>query len=88
MSHLDQEHLRTVLLDTKNRVQAICTVYIGSLNASMVRVGEIFKDTAGELGVSVLLSNRPYPPAPSLRNFTEIGWSDLAYRLRRHATHF
>ena len=43
MSHLDQEHLRTVLLDTKNRVQAISTVYIGSLNASMIRVGEVFK---------------------------------------------
>ncbi len=43
MSHLDQEHLRTVLLDTKNRVQAISTVYIGSLNASLIRVGEVFK---------------------------------------------
>ena len=36
MSHLDQEHLRTVLLDTKNRVQAISTVYIGSLNTSLI----------------------------------------------------
>ena len=44
MSHLDQEQLRTVLLDTKNRIQAISTVYIGSLNASMVRVGEVFKE--------------------------------------------
>jgi DNA repair protein RadC len=44
MSHLDQEHLRTVLLDTKNRIQAISTVYIGSLNTSMVRVGEVFKE--------------------------------------------
>jgi len=26
MSHLDQEHLRTVLLDTKNRVQGISTL--------------------------------------------------------------
>jgi DNA repair protein RadC len=55
MSHLDQEQLRTVLLDTKNRVQAISTVYIGSLNTSMVRVGEIFKEAlklqvAGQLG--------------------------------------
>ena len=44
MSALDHEQLRTVLLDTKNRVQAICTVYVGSLNTSMVRVGELFKD--------------------------------------------
>jgi DNA repair protein RadC len=44
MSHLDQEHLRTVLLDTKSRVQKITTVYIGSLNTSLVRVGELFRD--------------------------------------------
>ncbi len=43
MSHLDQEQLRTVLLDTSNRVQSIETIYVGSLNASMVRVGEVFK---------------------------------------------
>ncbi len=43
LSYLDQEQLRTVLLDTKNRVQCIPTIYIGSLNASMVRVGELFK---------------------------------------------
>ncbi|NJN17339.1 MAG: hypothetical protein HC822_14245 [Oscillochloris sp.] len=59
MGHLDQEHLRTVLLDTKNRVIAIHTVYIGSVNSASVRVGEIYKDTAGELG---LLS----PPATSM----------------------
>jgi DNA repair protein RadC len=28
MSHLDQEHLRTVLLDTKNRIQEISTLII------------------------------------------------------------
>jgi DNA repair protein RadC len=43
MGHLTQEELRTVLLDTKSRVQDIVTVYRGSLNASMIRVGEIFK---------------------------------------------
>jgi hypothetical protein len=32
MGYLDQEELRTVLLDTKNRVQDIVTVYRGSLN--------------------------------------------------------
>ena len=34
MSALDQEHLRTVLLDTKNRVQTIVTVYVGSVNTA------------------------------------------------------
>jgi DNA repair protein RadC len=43
LGYLDQEQLRTVLLDTKNRVQSIPTIYQGSLNASMVRVGELFR---------------------------------------------
>lgn len=43
MGHLDQEELRAVLLDTKNRVQDIVTVYRGSLNTSLIRVGEVFK---------------------------------------------
>ena len=67
MSHLDQEHLRTVLLDTKNRVQAISTVYIGSLNASLIRVGEVFK-TAVKLNSAALIVAHNHPsgdPTPS-----------------------
>ncbi len=67
MSHLDQEHLRTVLLDTKNRVQAISTVYIGSLNASMVRVGEIFKEAVRRNSAALIVAhNHPSgDPTPS-----------------------
>src|SRR5262245_59170525 len=67
MSHLDQEHLRTVLLDTKNRVQAISTVYIGSLNASMIRVGEIFKDALKRNSAAlIVVHNHPSgDPTPS-----------------------
>lgn len=42
MGLLDQEELRVVLLDTRNRVMAIRTVYRGSLNTTAVRVGEVF----------------------------------------------
>jgi DNA repair protein RadC len=67
MSHLDQEHLRTVLLDTKNRIQAISTVYIGSLNASMVRVGEIFKEAIRRNSAALIVThNHPSgDPTPS-----------------------
>jgi DNA repair protein RadC len=67
MSHLDQEHLRTVLLDTKNRVQAISTVYIGSLNASMIRVGEIFKEAIRRNSAALIVThNHPSgDPTPS-----------------------
>jgi hypothetical protein len=44
MGHLDQEQLRVACLDTKNKLQRVHTVYVGSLNASMVRVGEIYKE--------------------------------------------
>lgn len=55
MGHLDQEHLRTVLLDTKNRVQAVHTVYIGTLNCSTVRVGEVFKEALRRNSAALIL---------------------------------
>src|SRR5581483_2147677 len=57
MSHLDQEHLRTVLLDTKNRVQTVSTVYIGSLNASLIRVGEIFHNALKHNSAALIVSH-------------------------------
>jgi DNA repair protein RadC len=67
MSHLDQEHLRTVLLDTKNRVQTISTIYIGSLNASLIRVGEIFKEALKRNSAAlIVVHNHPSgDPTPS-----------------------
>ena len=38
MGHLQQEHVRVILLDTKNRVMDMPTVCTGSLNTSMFRV--------------------------------------------------
>jgi DNA repair protein RadC len=43
MSALEQEELRVMLLDTRNRVLHIETVYRGSVNSSQVRIAEIFK---------------------------------------------
>jgi DNA repair protein RadC len=44
MGLLEQEHLRTILLDTKNRVVAIPTIYVGSVNTTMIRVAEVFRE--------------------------------------------
>lgn len=44
MAGLDQEQLRVMLLDTKNRVLRTSTVYQGSVNSAQVRVAEVFKD--------------------------------------------
>jgi DNA repair protein RadC len=46
MSALEQEELRIILLDIRNRVEHILTIYRGSLNSSQVRVGELFKTTS------------------------------------------
>lgn len=70
MSHLDQEHLRTILLDTKNRVQQITTVYIGSLNSASVRVGEVFKEAVrrNSAGIIVVHNHPSGEPTPSVED--------------------
>jgi len=43
MMFLEQEHLRLVLLDTRNRVIGTPNIYVGSLNTSVIRIGELFR---------------------------------------------
>jgi DNA repair protein RadC len=43
MAALEQEHLRVILLDIRNRVLEVVEVYRGSVNSAQVRVGEVFK---------------------------------------------
>jgi DNA repair protein RadC len=67
MSALEQEELRVILLDTRNRVLDISSVYRGSLNSSQVRVGELFK-TAVRRNCAALIVVHNHPsgdPAPS-----------------------
>jgi DNA repair protein RadC len=67
MGHLDQEELRTVLLDTKNRVQDIVTIYRGSLNMSLVRAGEVYKAAVRRNSAAIVVAhNHPSnDPTPS-----------------------
>ena len=67
MSLLEQEHLRTILLDSKNRVLATPTIYVGSLNTSVVRVGELFRE-AIRLNCAAIIVVHNHPsgdPTPS-----------------------
>ena len=57
MAHLDQEQLRTVLLTTKNEVQVIHTVYIGSLNTATIRVGEVFKEAVRRNSAALIVAH-------------------------------
>jgi DNA repair protein RadC len=67
MSLLDQEHLCTMLLDTKNRVVATPEIYVGSLNTSLIRVGELFREAIRANCASlIVVHNHPSgDPTPS-----------------------
>ena len=67
MGLLEQEQLRVILLDTKNRVLATPTIYVGSLNTSLIRVGELFREAIRTNCASlIVLHNHPSgDPTPS-----------------------
>jgi DNA repair protein RadC len=67
MGRLEREELRVVLLDTKNHVLRVVTVYVGNVSSSLVRIGELFRD-AIRLSASglILVHNHPSgDPTPS-----------------------
>ncbi len=67
MGALEQEHLRVILLDTRNRVISIERIYVGSLNSSTVRVGELFRPAIQRSAASlIVIHNHPSgDPTPS-----------------------
>ena len=67
MGRLEREELRVVLLNTKNVVLRVTTVYQGNVSSSLVRVGELFRD-AVRLNATglILVHNHPSgDPTPS-----------------------
>ena len=67
MSLLDQEYLKVMLLDTRNRLLEIVDVYHGSVNSSQVRVGELFKQAVQRMASAIIVAhNHPSSdPTPS-----------------------
>ena len=67
MSLLTQEHLKVVLLDTKNRVMEVHEVYIGNVNSSQIRASEVFRAAVKANATSiVIVHNHPSGnPTPS-----------------------
>src|SRR6266508_3395976 len=70
MAHLDQEQLRVACLNTRHRLQKIHLVYQGSLNTSMIRVGEIYKEPLRLNSAAIIVAhNHPSgEPEPSLED--------------------
>lgn len=72
LSHLEQEELHILLLDTRNRVIRIQAIYKGSLNSSMVRIGEIFRPAIEAPAAAIIVAhNHPSgQPDPSPEDIT------------------
>ena len=67
LRYLKKETLKSLLLNTKNRVLAIKTVSIGDLSSSIVHPREVFKDAIVASAASIIIAhNHPSgDPAPS-----------------------
>jgi len=67
LAHREQEFMVVMPLDTRNRMLDVIEIYHGSLNSSMVRVGELFKPALQRNAASILIAhNHPSTdPTPS-----------------------
>jgi DNA repair protein RadC len=67
LGHQTREELRVVLLDTRNGVLAMPTVYVGNVSAALVRIAELFRDAVRlHAARLILVHNHPSgDPTPS-----------------------
>lgn len=67
MALLEQEHLRVVLLNNRNQVLSAPEVYKGTVNATQVRVADLFRDAVREGCPNIIVvHNHPSgDPTPS-----------------------
>jgi DNA repair protein RadC len=67
MGYLEREELRVVLLNARNAVVRLVTVYQGNVSSSLVRIGELFRDAIRLNAAGMILAhNHPSgDPTPS-----------------------
>lgn len=67
MGSLEQEEMRTLLLDTKNRVLSRPRVYQGSVHTTVIRIGELFREGVRQNCTALIVAhNHPSgDPTPS-----------------------
>ena len=67
MGLLEQEEVRTILLDSRNRVITSPMIYRGSLNSCNMRVGEVFREAIRQNAANLIVAhNHPSgDPSPS-----------------------
>jgi DNA repair protein RadC len=67
MAGLSQEQMRVMMLNTKNRVTGITTVYQGSIHTTLIRVTELFREAVRQNSAAIIVAhNHPSgDPTPS-----------------------
>ncbi|HEX5913932.1 MAG TPA: DNA repair protein RadC [Rubrobacter sp.] len=67
MALFDQEHLRVLLINTRNQVLGVREVYIGNVNSALVRPAEVLREAVRQNAPSIIVvHNHPSgDPAPS-----------------------
>jgi DNA repair protein RadC len=67
MALLDQEHLRVVLVNTRNQLIRMEEVYVGNVSMALVRTSELFREAVRQNAPSlILVHNHPSgDPTPS-----------------------
>jgi DNA repair protein RadC len=67
MALLDQEHMRVLLINTRNQVMQVVEVYKGNVSSALVRPAEVFRDAIRHNAPSIIIvHNHPSgDPAPS-----------------------
>jgi DNA repair protein RadC len=65
LADAETEHLRVVLLDTRNRPIRRLDVYQGSVNTSLIRIGEVFRDAVRANAASVIVAHNHPSGDPS-----------------------
>jgi len=67
MGRLEREELRVVVLNTKNVVLRVATVYQGNVSTSLVRIAELFRDAVrlNAAGIIVAHNHPSGDPSPS-----------------------
>lgn len=64
MGLLEREELHVVMLNTKNHVLGTTVVYKGSLNSSMIRTAEVFRDAVKEHAAAIIIAHNHPSGAP------------------------
>lgn len=72
MGFLEREHLRVVLLNTRNQVMGISEIYVGNVSGAVVRAAEVLRPAVMENCSSIILvhnhpSGDPMPSADDVR---------------------